>query len=126
MQWKDCPPALLRGRFAGNGLLLIRAFLQQNQRAEAQRVLALMSADPVTDTTPAYRLACALLSENPEEAARLRKDALLLAMLHRHVDYSTYADYLAEHWSAHRTWHDLRSARRRYVIKLSDLNYIIV
>ncbi len=96
MQWKDCPPALLRGRFAGNGLLLIRAFLQQNQRAEAQRVLALMSADPVTDTTPAYRLACALLSENPEEAARLRKDALLLAMLHRHVDYSTYADYLAE------------------------------
>lgn len=96
MQWKDCPPALLRGRFAGNGLLLIRAFLQQNQREEAQRVLALMSADPETDTTPAYRLACALLSENPEEEARLRKDALLLAMLHRHVDYSIYGDYLAE------------------------------
>lgn len=96
MRWKECPPALLRGRFAGNGLLLIRAYLKHNQREEAHRVLALMSADPETDTTPAYRLACALLSEQPEEAARLRKDALLLAMLHRYVDYATYADYLNE------------------------------
>lgn len=96
MQWKECPPALLRGRFAGNGLLLIRAFLEQNQQDEARRVLALMATDPETDTTPAYRLACALLCEQPAEAARLRKDALLLAMLHRHVDYTTYADYLAE------------------------------
>ncbi|MBR4311235.1 MAG: hypothetical protein IKT79_09410, partial [Akkermansia sp.] len=49
-----------------------------------------------TDTTPAYREALALMAETPEEAARLRRDALLLAILYRRVDYDAYCAYLEE------------------------------
>lgn len=96
MQWRECPARYFRGRYATNGLRLIRACMQKGDRAEAERLLAAMGADADTDTTPAYRLAAALLAKDAAEAARLRKDALLLAMLHRYVDYTTYADYLAE------------------------------
>lgn len=96
MQWQDCPGRFFRGRYATNGLRLIRACIQRNARPEAERLLASMGADDDTNTTPAYRLAAALLAEDAATAARLRKDALLLAMLHRYIDYTTYADYLAE------------------------------
>lgn len=96
LQWQDCPVRYFRGRYATNGLRLIRAYLQNNRRQDAERLLAAMGADAETDTTPAYRLACALLAQDAATAARLQKDALLLAMLHRHIDYTTYADYLSE------------------------------
>lgn len=96
MQWPDCPARFFRGRYATNGLRLIRACMQNGARQEAERLLAAMGADDDTNTTPAYRLAAALLAEDEGSAERLRKDALLLAMLHRYIDYTTYADYLAE------------------------------
>lgn len=96
MQWHDCPVRYFRGRYATNGLRLIRAYLKNNRHQDAERLLAAMGADAETDTTPAYRLACALMAQDTATAARLRKDALLLAMLHRHIDYTTYADYLTE------------------------------
>ena len=76
--------------YAGNGLLLIRYYLSANNRPAAQQVLAIMAQDAATDTTPAFRLACALLSADPAEQARLRKDALILAMFYRHVDHRVY------------------------------------
>ncbi|MBR5331015.1 MAG: hypothetical protein IKV13_05940 [Akkermansia sp.] len=96
MQWQDCPPRYFRGNYATNGLRLIRAYLSQGKQKDADRLCQMMAADPETDTTPAYRLARALLCADSAQAARFRKDALLLAMLYRHVDYATYADYLAE------------------------------
>ncbi|MBR1981448.1 MAG: hypothetical protein IKA23_01700 [Akkermansia sp.] len=96
MQWPDCPARYFQGLYATNGLRLIRAFMQKGARQEAERLLAAMAADADTDTTPAYRLAAALLAEDTATAERLRKDALLMAMLHRYIDYTTYADYLAE------------------------------
>lgn len=96
MQWQDCPARFFHGRYATNGLRLIRACMQRDARPEAERLLAAMGADNDTNTTPAYRLAAALLAGDESSAARLRKDALLLAMLHRYIDYTTYADYLEE------------------------------
>ncbi len=96
MQWQDCPARYFRGRYATNGLRLIRAHLQSGNRQAAEQLLAAMGADADTDTTPAYRLAAALLAQDAATAERLRKDALLLAMLHRYIDYTTYADYLSE------------------------------
>ncbi|MDO5464926.1 MAG: hypothetical protein Q4F40_08320 [Akkermansia sp.] len=86
----ELPPAALCGSYAGNGLLLIRYYLSANNRPAAQQVLAIMAQDAATDTTPAFRLACALLSADPAEQARLRKDALILAMFYRHVDHRVY------------------------------------
>ncbi len=94
LSWQDCPPQFLRGRYASNGLRLIRYCLEKGLRKEAERILATMRADADTDTTPACRLAQALLCNTAEEAARLRLDALLLAMLYRHIDYCVYEDYL--------------------------------
>ena len=96
MQWQECPARYFQGLYATNGLRLIRAFTQKGARQDAERLLAAMASDADTDTTPAYRLAAALLAEDAATAARLRKDALLMAMLHRYIDYTTYADYLAE------------------------------
>lgn len=96
MQWQECPARYFQGLYATNGLRLIRAFMQKGARQDAERLLAAMASDADTDTTPAYRLAAALLAEDAATAARLRKDALLMAMLHRYIDYTTYADYLAE------------------------------
>lgn len=96
MQWQECPARYFQGLYATNGLRLIRAFMQKGDRQAAERLLAAMASDADTDTTPAYRLAAALMAEDAATAARLRKDALLMAMLHRYIDYTTYADYLAE------------------------------
>ena len=96
LQWPDCPSRFFHGRFATNGLRLIRACVQRGDRQKAGQLLAAMAADADTDTTPAYRLAAALLAPDEATAARLRKDALLLALLYRYIDYTTYADYLAE------------------------------
>ncbi len=85
-----------RGRYAGSGLQLIRHYLKQGDREAARKVLALMRQDESTDTTPAYRMACALLSDNEQAATRLRRDARLLAMLYRHFDSKVYYDYLAD------------------------------
>ena len=96
MQWKEFPARYFQGRYATNGLRYIRACLQKGDRQNAEQMLTAMGADADTNTTPAYRLAAALMAEDATTAARLRKDALLLAMLHRYIDYTTYADYLAE------------------------------
>ena len=96
MQWQECPARYFQGLYATNGLRLIRGFMQKGDRQEAERMLTAMATDADTDTTPAYRLAAALLAKDAATAARLRKDALLMAMLHRYIDYTTYADYLAE------------------------------
>ena len=92
----EYPASLFRGRYAGSGLQLIRHYLRQGDRDSARRILDLMQQDAETDTTPAYRLACALLSDNAEESERLRRDAMLLAMLYRHFDSKVYRDYLAD------------------------------
>lgn len=86
----DLPAGVFCGSYAGNGLLLIRHYLRLNNRSAAQQVLAIMAQDSATDTTPSYRLACALLSHEPAEQARLRQDALILAMFYRHVDHRVY------------------------------------
>ncbi len=96
MQWQDCPARYFQGRYATNGLRYIRACLQAGDRKKADQMLSSMKADADTNTTPAYRLAAALMAKDKATASRLRKDALLLAMLHRYIDYTTYADYLAE------------------------------
>jgi len=95
LAWQDCPPRFWRGRYASNGLRLIRATLQSGQRQRALSILSAMQADAATGTTPACRLAQALLSTDPAEKTRLQQDALLLAMLYRHIDHSVYEDYLA-------------------------------
>lgn len=90
-----CPPAAFRGRYADSGLQLIRHYLAEGNRNAAQNVLNIMQEDTETDTTPAYRLACALLSSDESTRTRLRRDAKLLAMLYRHFDSKVYRDYLA-------------------------------
>lgn len=90
LQWDELPAAALRGRHAGNGLLLIRHHLRSGNRTAAQQVRELMAQDAATDTTAAYRYACSLLSDNAEEKERLRRDALLLAMFSYHIDHREY------------------------------------
>lgn len=90
------PASVFRGRYAGSGLLLIRHHLRQNNPEAARKVLSLMEQDNVTNTMPAYRTACALLSVNAKEQKRLRQDALILAMLYHHFDSKVYRDYLAD------------------------------
>lgn len=94
--WKECPSRCFCGRYAANGLRLIRALLQDGQQEAAGQLLATMADDKDTDTTPAYRLACALLSRDEQEKARLHKDALLLALVHRSFDYAAYRDSMEE------------------------------
>ncbi|MBQ7022439.1 MAG: hypothetical protein IJN29_02590 [Akkermansia sp.] len=89
-QWQELPASALQGSYAGNGLLLIRHHLKNGRRDAAQKVLELMAQDAATDTTPSYRLACALLSNDSEQQERLQKDALILAMFYRHVDHRVY------------------------------------
>lgn len=95
-EWKECPTRYLCGRFATNGLRLIRAMLAEGREAEAAQVLAIMAADKDTDTTPAYRLACALLSKDEQQKARLQKDAMLLALVQRSFDATAYRSSMEE------------------------------
>lgn len=92
----EYPAGIFQGRYAGSGLQLIRHHLKNGDRDAAHKVLALMQQDETTDTTPAYRMACALLSNNEETATRLRRDAQLLAMLYSYFDSKVYYDYLAD------------------------------
>ncbi len=95
-EWQECPSQYFCGRHATNGLRLIRALVQENQTEAAAEVLATMAADKDTDTTPAYRLACALLSKDEQQKERLHKDALLLALVHRSFDDAAYRNSLEE------------------------------
>lgn len=91
--WQEFPATAIQGSYAGNGLLLIRHYLKNGNREAAQNVLALMVQDAATDTTPACRLACALLNDNKEQRERLNRDALILAMFYRHVDHRVYESW---------------------------------
>ena len=93
LQWPELPPHSLQGSYAGNGLMLIRHHLKAGNEEAARKVLGIMQLDTTTNTTPAYRLACALLSSNAEQQAQLRKDALILALFHRHVDHRVYESW---------------------------------
>ncbi|MBR2125463.1 MAG: hypothetical protein IJ943_01865 [Akkermansia sp.] len=94
LEWKDIPMRYLCGNYSTVGLHLIRELLRCGQQDEARRMVNAMAEHAETDTTPAYREALALMAETPEEAARLRRDALLLAILYRRVDYDAYCAYL--------------------------------
>lgn len=96
LEWKDCPARYLCGNYSTVGLHLIRELLRRGQQDEARRMLTAMSAHAETDTTPAYREALALMADTPEKAAQLHRDALLLAILHRPVDYDAYCAYLED------------------------------
>lgn len=96
LEWKDIPVRYLCGNYSTVGLHLIRELLRRGQQDEARLMINAMAAHAETDTTPAYREALALMAETPEEAARLRRDALLLAILYRRVDYDAYCAYLEE------------------------------
>lgn len=96
LEWKDIPVRYLCGNYSTVGLHLIRELLRRGQKDEARRLINAMATHAETDTTPAYREALALMAETPEEAARLRRDALLLAILYRRVDYDAYCAYLEE------------------------------
>ena len=95
-EWKECPTRCFCGRYAANGLRLIRELVQEGQTEAARQLLATMAADKDTDTAPAYRLACALLSSDEQEKVRLHKDALLLALVYRSFDYAAYRDSMEE------------------------------
>lgn len=95
-EWKECPTRYFCGSFASNGLRLIRALVAEGKEEEAAQVLTAMAADKDTDTTPAYRLACALLSKDAQQKARLHKDAVLLALVQRSFDADAYRRSLEE------------------------------
>lgn len=95
-EWKECPTRYFCGSFATNGLRLIRALAAESKEAAAAQVLAIMAADKDTDTTPAYRLACALLSKDAQQKARLHKDAVLLTLVQRSFDAEAYRNSLEE------------------------------
>lgn len=105
LEWKDIPVRYLCGNYSTVGLHLIRELLRRGKQDEARRLINAMAAHAETDTTPAYREALALMAETPEEAARLRRDALLLAILYRRVDYDAYCAYLEEQ-AAHGTQYE--------------------
>ncbi len=105
LEWKDCPARYLCGNYSTVGLHLIRELLRRGRKDEARRMITAMAAHAETDTTPAYREALALMAETKEEAARLQRDALLLAILHRPVDYDAYSAYL-EDQAAHGTQYE--------------------
>lgn len=94
--WEDCPAHCLSGEYSTAGLHLIRLHLQQGHKEPAQQVLQAMTANHTDDTTPAAREAMALLADSKEQAARLHRDALLLAMWYRRVNAAVYHDYLAD------------------------------
>lgn len=94
--WADCPPQFMSGKYSFVGLQLIRHLLSKGQQEQAERILDNMAKHAETDTTPAYREALALAEPDKAKAARLRKDALLLAMLHRPVAYDAYRAYLQD------------------------------
>ncbi len=95
-EWQECPTRYFCGSYATNGLRLIRALVKQNKTDAAARVLATMAADKDTDTTPAYRQACALLCNDEQQKGRLHKDALLLALVHRSFDDAAYRNSVEE------------------------------
>ncbi len=97
------PPATAEERAATPATLArVRALLGEGRRGEAEKLVAAMEAEPTLDTTPACRMARSLLvaGGDPMLAARLRRDALLLALIRR--DYEpgllhAYVDDLLEH-----------------------------
>lgn len=90
----DWPIRFFSGSYSSNGLRLIETLVTSGRRADAEKMLAAMAEQGDTRATPAWRLAAAHLSATPEDAARLRKDALLLTMLWRTCDESIYTEGL--------------------------------
>ena len=91
---ENWPIRFFCGTYSANGLRLIEALIATGRRAEAEKLLATMAEQDYTRATPAWRLAAALLATSPEEAARLRRDALLLTMLWRTCDETIYTEGL--------------------------------
>ncbi len=95
------------------GLCFLREQLAAGQHAAAAQILALSEADSTINTTPACRTARSLLlaQSRPAEAERLRRDALLLALLRRDTEPEllyAYVDDLLQHG----TKEDLALAQR--------------
>ncbi len=86
------------------GLAQLRRLLAEGRRAEAEALAAELECAPSTRTTPACRVARGLLlaAGQEEQAARLRRDALLLAIIRLRAEPQllyAYVDDLLEHGS---------------------------
>ncbi len=96
-----------------HGLANLRRLLAEGKVEEAGHVVASMESDPAYDTTPACRMARSLLlaASEPELAARLRRDALLLALIRRDTEAQVLYAYVDD-LLAHGTKDDLALAQR--------------
>ncbi|MBR2126050.1 MAG: hypothetical protein IJ943_04885 [Akkermansia sp.] len=96
LAWPECPVRCLSGQYAMSGLRLVHALKTAGKMKEAAQLVAAMQKE---GHMPATRLAAAALCTDEAQAARLRRDALLLAMLWQVADEQVYRDcveYLME------------------------------
>lgn len=96
LTWPECPVRCLSGQYAMSGLRLVHALKTAGKREEAAQLVAAMQKE---GHMPATRLAAAALCTDEAQAARLQRDALLLAMLWQVADEQVCRDcveYLME------------------------------